>query len=169
MILFQLRFVPSQVRRKNKDAPNLGHPNLGATSSGQRPSLSFGQGIEMGTEQIFLGRTALAPKTQIGAKAQPMYGYLRHRNTALNLALPSILALRPSPDEPPDAIELAAGCATPGNLKPRCGAFGIHQLWFRYAVRGSGCLGKLAPTGPIESCKRPGYVPWCLWRASSYR
>jgi hypothetical protein len=28
IILFRLRFVPSQVRRKNKDAPNLGHPSL---------------------------------------------------------------------------------------------------------------------------------------------
>jgi hypothetical protein len=37
MILFRLRFVPSQVRRKNKDAPNLGHPNLGSTSLCQRP------------------------------------------------------------------------------------------------------------------------------------
>ena len=60
-----------------------------------------GQGIEMGTGQIFLGRTALGPKAQIGAKAQPMYGYLRHRNPALNLAVPSILALLPTPDEPP--------------------------------------------------------------------
>lgn len=63
---------------------------------------SVGQGIEMGAEQIFLGRTALAPKAQIGAKAHPMYGYLRHRNPALNLAVPSILALLPTPDEPPE-------------------------------------------------------------------
>ena len=28
MILFRLRFVPSQVRRKNKDAPSLGYPKL---------------------------------------------------------------------------------------------------------------------------------------------
>ena len=28
MDLFQLRLVLSQVRRKNKDAPNLGHPGL---------------------------------------------------------------------------------------------------------------------------------------------
>jgi hypothetical protein len=61
-----------------------------------------GQGIEMGTEQIFLGRTALGPKAQIGAKAQPMYGYLRHRNPALNLAVPSVLALLPTPNEPPE-------------------------------------------------------------------
>ena len=62
----------------------------------------IGQGIEMGAEQMSLGRTALAPKAQIGARAQPMYGYLRHRNPALNLAVPSILALLPTPDEPPD-------------------------------------------------------------------
>ena len=63
---------------------------------------SVGHGIEMGAKQISLGRTALAPKAQIGAKAQSMYGYLRHRNPALNLAVPSILALLPSPDEPPE-------------------------------------------------------------------
>jgi len=61
-----------------------------------------GQGIAMGTARIFLGRTALAPKAQIGAKAQPMYGYLRLRNPVLNLAVPSILALLPAPDEPPE-------------------------------------------------------------------
>lgn len=61
-----------------------------------------GRGIEMGAEHMSLGRTALAPKAQIGAKAQPMYGYLRHRNPALNLAVPSILALLPTPDEPPE-------------------------------------------------------------------
>jgi hypothetical protein len=61
-----------------------------------------GQGIEMGAEQMSLGRTALAPKAQIGATAQPMYGYLRHRNPALNLAVPSILALLPTPGEPPE-------------------------------------------------------------------
>jgi len=74
---------------------------------------SVGQGIEMGAKQIFLGRTALAPKAQIGAKAQPMYGYLRHRNAALNLAVPSILALLPSPDEPPERHpfkNVASGC-----------------------------------------------------------
>ncbi|MGB8032008.1 MAG: GNAT family N-acetyltransferase [Terracidiphilus sp.] len=63
---------------------------------------AVGQGIEMGAEQMSLGRTALAPKAQIGAKAQPMRGYLRHRNPALNLAVPSILALLPTPAEPPE-------------------------------------------------------------------
>jgi hypothetical protein len=33
-----LRFAVSQVRRKNKDAPNLGHPTVGTTTSGQRTS-----------------------------------------------------------------------------------------------------------------------------------
>ncbi len=60
------------------------------------------QGIEMGARQISLGRTALAPKAQIGARPQPMYGYLRLQNPALNLAVPSILALLPAPDEPPE-------------------------------------------------------------------
>ena len=63
---------------------------------------AVGQAIEMGAEQISLGRTALGPKAQIGAKAQTMYGYLRHRNRALNLAVPSILALLPTPAEPPE-------------------------------------------------------------------
>ena len=60
-----------------------------------------GQGIEMGAEQIILGRTALGPKAQIGARPQAMYGYLRHQNPTLNLAVPSILALLRTPDEPP--------------------------------------------------------------------
>ena len=60
------------------------------------------QGIEMGARRISLGRTALAPKAQIGATPQPMYGYLRLHNPALNLAVPSILALLPAPDEPPE-------------------------------------------------------------------
>jgi hypothetical protein len=63
---------------------------------------AVGQAIEMGAEQMSLGRTALGPKAQIGAKAQPMWGYLRHRNPALNLAVPSILALLPTPAEPPE-------------------------------------------------------------------
>jgi len=70
-----------------------------------RYSISFLSRVEFWrstAEQMSLGRTALAPKAQIGARAQPMYGYLRHRNPALNLAVPSILALLPTPDEPPD-------------------------------------------------------------------
>jgi len=63
---------------------------------------AVGQGIEMGAEQISLGRTALGPKAQIGAKAQAMYCCLRHRNPALNLAVPPILALLPTPSEPPE-------------------------------------------------------------------
>jgi len=63
---------------------------------------AVGQAIEMGAEQISLGRTALGPKAQIGAEAQTMYGYLRHRNPAFNLAVPSILALLPTPAEPPE-------------------------------------------------------------------
>ena len=63
---------------------------------------AVGQAIEMETEQISLGRTALGPKAQMGAKAQAMYGYLRLRNPALNLAVPSVLALLPTPAEPPE-------------------------------------------------------------------
>lgn len=61
-----------------------------------------GQGIAMGAERIYLGRTALAPKAQIGARAQPLHGYLRFQSPALNLAVPSILALLPAPAEPPE-------------------------------------------------------------------
>jgi hypothetical protein len=32
MILLRLRFVLSQARRKNKDAPNLGRPNVATTA-----------------------------------------------------------------------------------------------------------------------------------------
>jgi hypothetical protein len=60
------------------------------------------QAIEMGVSRVVLGRTALGPKAQIGAKAQAMCGYLRHRSKALNLAVPSILALLPSPEDAPE-------------------------------------------------------------------
>jgi predicted N-acyltransferase len=63
---------------------------------------AVGQAIAMGVDQMLLGRTALGPKAQIGASAQPMYGYLRHRNPALNLAVPSVLALLPAPAEAPE-------------------------------------------------------------------
>jgi len=60
------------------------------------------QGIEMDAARVVLGRTALGPKAQLGAKAQTMYGYLRHRSPALNLAVPSVLALLPAPQRAPD-------------------------------------------------------------------
>lgn len=60
------------------------------------------QAIEMKASRVVLGRTALGPKAQLGAKAQPMCGYLRHRSTALNLAVPTILAFLPAPERPPE-------------------------------------------------------------------
>jgi predicted N-acyltransferase len=63
---------------------------------------ALGQAMEMGAKRISLGRTALAPKAQVGAKAQTMYGYLRHHSQALNLAVPSVLALLPAPEKPPE-------------------------------------------------------------------
>ena len=51
---------------------------------------------------VVLGRTALGPKAQIGAKPQAMYDYLRHRSSLLNLAVPSILAVLPAPKQAPD-------------------------------------------------------------------
>lgn len=61
-----------------------------------------GQAIEMGVRRVILGRTALEPKAQIGAKAQPMWGFLRHLSPALNLAVPPVLALLPEPAQPPE-------------------------------------------------------------------
>lgn len=61
-----------------------------------------GQAIELGASTLVLGRTALAPKAQLGARPQPMCGYLRHQSAALNLAVPGILALLPAPDRPPE-------------------------------------------------------------------
>jgi len=60
------------------------------------------QAIEMGASRVVLGRTALGPKAQIGAKPQAMYDYLRHRSSVLNLAVPSILAVLPAPKQAPD-------------------------------------------------------------------
>jgi predicted N-acyltransferase len=60
------------------------------------------QAIDMRVARFVLGRTALEPKAQIGAKAQATYGYLRHRSPALNLALSSILAILPAPEQAPD-------------------------------------------------------------------
>lgn len=60
------------------------------------------QAIQMGGARVILGRTALGPKAQIGAKAQAMFGYLRHQSSALNLAVPTILALLPAPECPPE-------------------------------------------------------------------
>jgi hypothetical protein len=60
------------------------------------------EAIEMRASRLVLGRTALGPKAQIGAKPQAMYDYLRHRRSVLNLAVPSILAVLPSPKQPPD-------------------------------------------------------------------
>jgi hypothetical protein len=60
------------------------------------------QAIDMGASRLVLGRTALGPKAQIGAKPVKIYGYLRHRSRALNLAVPGVLALLPAPDSAPD-------------------------------------------------------------------
>jgi hypothetical protein len=60
------------------------------------------QAIDMRAVRFVMGRTALGPKAQIGAKAQATYGYLRHRSFALNLAIPSILAVLPVPEQAPD-------------------------------------------------------------------
>lgn len=59
------------------------------------------QAIELKTSSLSMGRTALYPKAQLGAKPQPMFGYLRHWSPALNLAVPGILAMLPEPAQAP--------------------------------------------------------------------
>jgi hypothetical protein len=68
-------------------------------------SLVYGcvaQAIEMRVSRVVLGRTALGPKAQIGARPQTMCDYVRHRSSILTLAVPSILAVLPAPKRPPD-------------------------------------------------------------------
>ncbi len=60
------------------------------------------EAIEMRALRLVLGRTALGPKAQIGAKPQAMYDYLRHRSSVLNLAVPSVLAVLPAPKQAPE-------------------------------------------------------------------
>ncbi len=60
------------------------------------------QAIEMRASRVILGRTALGPKAQIGARPHAMYDYLRHRSSVLNLAVASILAVLPAPKQAPD-------------------------------------------------------------------
>jgi predicted N-acyltransferase len=60
------------------------------------------QAIDMRASRVILGRTALGPKAQIGAKPQAMYSYLRHRSSVLNLAVPTVLAVLPAPKQAPD-------------------------------------------------------------------
>jgi len=60
------------------------------------------QAIKMRVSRFLLGRTALGPKAQIGARPQATYGYLRHRSPALNLAVSGVLAVLPAPNQAPD-------------------------------------------------------------------
>ena len=88
---------PSPTWGFDKDAADRGIP-----LSVSLAHASLTQAIEMGASRVVLGRTALGPKAQIGAKPQAMYGCLRHRSRALNLAVPGVLALLPAPDAAPD-------------------------------------------------------------------
>ncbi len=47
--------------------------------------------IEMGCERLSLGRTALEPKARLGAKAEPMSIWIRHRVQALNFVVRGLL------------------------------------------------------------------------------
>ena len=47
--------------------------------------------IELGCERLSLGRTALEPKARLGAKAEPMSVWIRHRIPAMNLVVRGLL------------------------------------------------------------------------------
>ncbi len=47
--------------------------------------------IALGCERLSLGRTALEPKARLGAKAEPMSVWLRHRIPAMNLIVRALL------------------------------------------------------------------------------
>ena len=47
--------------------------------------------LAMGCTRLSLGRTALEPKARLGAKAEPMSVWIRHRVPALNLVVRGLL------------------------------------------------------------------------------
>jgi hypothetical protein len=58
-------------------------------------------GIRMRASQINLGRTALQPKAQLGARPQEFRCMVRHKIGAVNLVLKSLLHVLPEPEHPP--------------------------------------------------------------------
>lgn len=57
--------------------------------------------LSLGATWASLGRTALEPKAQLGAEAQPLRCYLRHRVPALNAVVQGLLRVLPEPAQPP--------------------------------------------------------------------
>lgn len=60
-----------------------------------------GDAIEMGCTRLSLGRTALEPKSRLGAKPEVMRTWMRHRIPAMNLVVRRVIASVPH-DEAPD-------------------------------------------------------------------
>ncbi len=52
---------------------------------------SIADAIALGCRQLSLGRTALEPKARLGAQAQPMMVWLRHRQPVMNLFVRNLL------------------------------------------------------------------------------
>ncbi len=56
--------------------------------------------MEFGCRRLSLGRTALEPKARLGARAEPLAVWVRHRHQALNLLLRPLLGLVPRHEAP---------------------------------------------------------------------
>lgn len=56
--------------------------------------------MELGCRRLSLGRTALEPKSRLGACPVPLAVWVRHRHQALNLLLRPVLGLVPHHDAP---------------------------------------------------------------------
>ena len=62
---------------------------------------SIEDAIAMGARELSLGRTALEPKSRLGAKAQPTAVWVRHRQPVMNRLVQPLLGLA-HPDEAPE-------------------------------------------------------------------
>lgn len=62
---------------------------------------SIEDAIAMGARELSLGRTALEPKSRLGAQAQPTVVWVRHRQPVMNRLVQPLLGLV-QPDEAPD-------------------------------------------------------------------
>jgi hypothetical protein len=58
--------------------------------------------ILLGARRLSLGRTALQPKAQLGARPVPVRCHLRHRLPALNAVVRALLNLMPEPAQAPE-------------------------------------------------------------------
>jgi Acetyltransferase (GNAT) domain len=62
---------------------------------------SIDDAIDMGARELSFGRTALEPKSRLGAKAQPTAVWVRHRQPMMNRLVQPLLGLA-HPDEAPE-------------------------------------------------------------------